>query len=77
MRVALVHDFVAHRGGEAVLLELARMFPGAVIYTLVADADRIHPELMAHDIIEPAIYSISARFPGSVSAVFAALSRRD
>lgn len=46
MRVALVHDWlVAHRGGEAVLLALARMFPEAPIFTLVADCDKIHPEL--------------------------------
>lgn len=48
MRVALVHDWlVAHRGGEKVLLELARMYPDAPIYTLVADRSRIHEELAA------------------------------
>ncbi len=45
-RVALVHDWlVAHRGGEKVLLELARLFPAASIYTLVFDRSRVHPEL--------------------------------
>ncbi len=46
MQVALVHDWlVAHRGGEQVLLELARMHPGAPIFTLVCAPERIHPEL--------------------------------
>ena len=46
MRVALVHDWlVAHRGGEAVLLELARLFPHAPIYTLVCEPSKIHHEL--------------------------------
>lgn len=45
-RVALVHDWlVTHRGGEQVLLEIARAFPSAPIYTLVCDRDSIHPEL--------------------------------
>ena len=35
MRVALVHDWLTGtRGGEKVLLELVRMFPGAPIFTL-------------------------------------------
>ncbi len=45
-RVALVHDWLVNqRGGENVLLELARMFPEAPIYTLVCDRNSIHPEL--------------------------------
>ncbi|HET6343558.1 MAG TPA: glycosyltransferase, partial [Myxococcota bacterium] len=44
--VALVHDWlVSQRGGENVLLTLARMFPEAPIYTLVHGAGRVHPEL--------------------------------
>ena len=51
MRVALVHDWlVAHRGGEAVLLELARMFPEAPIFTLVLERDNIHPDLAKREI---------------------------
>ena len=35
MRVALVHDWLTGtRGGEKVLLELVRMFPGAPVFTL-------------------------------------------
>ena len=50
-RVVLVHDWLVNqRGGENVLLELARMFPKAPIYTLVCDRERIHPELAARDI---------------------------
>jgi glycosyltransferase involved in cell wall biosynthesis len=46
MRVALVHDWlVAHRGGEAVLLQLSKMFPDAPIYTLAADQSLMHPLL--------------------------------
>ena len=52
MRVALVHDWlVGHRGGEQVLLELARMYPQAPIFTLVCDRSRLHPELQARTII--------------------------
>ncbi len=62
MKVALVHDWlVAHRGGEAVLLELARLFPDAPIYTLVADTSLIHPELASRDIQT----SFIQRLPGA------------
>ncbi|MEO0815009.1 MAG: glycosyltransferase, partial [Myxococcota bacterium] len=45
-RVALVHDWlVAHRGGEKVLLEIARLFPDAPILTLVFAPELVHPEL--------------------------------
>jgi glycosyltransferase involved in cell wall biosynthesis len=51
MRVALVHDWlVTHRGGEQVLLELARAFPSAPIYTLVYDRKNVHPELQNRDV---------------------------
>lgn len=60
--VALVHDWlVAHRGGEQVLLELARLFPGAPIYTLVCDPRAIHPELHQH----PIQTSFIQRLPGA------------
>lgn len=49
--VALIHDWlVTHRGGEQVLLEIARAFPSAPIYTLVCDRENIHPELARRDI---------------------------
>ena len=61
-RVALVHDWlVGHRGGERVLLELARVFPEAPIYTLVFDRERVHPELGQRDVRQ----SFVARLPGS------------
>jgi glycosyltransferase involved in cell wall biosynthesis len=51
VKVALVHDWlVAQRGGEQVLLELARLFPDAPIYTLVHQPGAVHPELEAHPI---------------------------
>lgn len=50
-RVALVHDWlVAHRGGEQVLLELARAFPSAPIYTLLYDPSDVHPDLVRRDV---------------------------
>ncbi|MEM6531520.1 MAG: glycosyltransferase [Myxococcota bacterium] len=61
-RVALVHDWlVAHRGGEKVLLELARLFPEAPIYTLVFDRRRVHRELAGRTIIT----SFIQRLPGA------------
>ena len=46
MRVALVHDWLTgFRGGEKVLLELARMFPAADLYTLVHVAGTVSPEI--------------------------------
>ncbi|MEC9464441.1 MAG: glycosyltransferase [Myxococcota bacterium] len=59
MRVALVHDWlVAHRGGEQVLLELARMYPDAPIFTLVCDRSKIHPELASRTIVTSAIQRV-------------------
>ncbi|HSI05359.1 MAG TPA: glycosyltransferase, partial [Myxococcota bacterium] len=58
-RVALVHDWlVAHRGGEQVLLELARAFPSAPIYTLVYDPRDVHAELTSRDIRTSLIQSL-------------------
>jgi glycosyltransferase involved in cell wall biosynthesis len=46
MRVALVHDWLTgFRGGEKVLLEFARMFPAADLYTLVHVAGTVSPEI--------------------------------
>ena len=51
MRVALVHDWLTGmRGGEWVLLEIARLFPKAHIYTLVHRKGSIDPELEEHPI---------------------------
>ncbi len=51
MRVALVHDWlVAQRGGENVLLELARLFADAPIFTLVHTPGGVHPDIEAHPI---------------------------
>ncbi|MBC7793911.1 MAG: glycosyltransferase [Clostridia bacterium] len=49
--VALIHDWlITHRGGEQVLLEIARAFPSAPIYTLVCARDNIHSELAHREI---------------------------
>jgi glycosyltransferase involved in cell wall biosynthesis len=51
MRVALVHDWLTGmRGGEKVLLSLARLSPGAPIYTLLHVPGSVHPELEEREI---------------------------
>lgn len=51
MRVALVHDWLTGmRGGEWVLHEIARLFPGAPIYTLVHRPGSVSRELEGHPI---------------------------
>ncbi|MCU0303920.1 MAG: glycosyltransferase [Thermoanaerobaculales bacterium] len=46
MRVALVHDWLTGmRGGEWVLYEIAKLFPGAPIYTLVHRRGSVMPAL--------------------------------
>ena len=52
MRVALVHDWLTGmRGGEWVLAEIAALFPGAPIYTLVHRPGSISGEILDHPII--------------------------
>ena len=51
MRVALVHDWLTGtRGGEKVLLELVRMFPGAPVFTLFHFPGSQPPEIEAAEI---------------------------
>ena len=51
MKVALVHDWLTGmRGGEKVLLSLARLFPDAPIYTLLHVPGSVAPELEAREI---------------------------
>jgi glycosyltransferase involved in cell wall biosynthesis len=51
MRVALVHDWLTGmRGGERVLLSLARLFPDAPIFTLLHLPGSVDPELEARAI---------------------------
>lgn len=48
LRVALVHDWLTGmRGGERVLLELCRLFPGARIHTLLWNRGSVDPEIEA------------------------------
>lgn len=50
-RTALVHDWLTgFRGGEQVLLSLARMFPEAPIFTLLHVKGSLPPELEAREI---------------------------
>ena len=51
LRVALVHDWLTGmRGGEKVLLALARLFPEAPIFTLLHVQGSVAPELEAREI---------------------------
>ncbi len=51
MKVALVHDWLTGmRGGEKVLLALARIFPDAPIFTLLHVPGSVHAELEARRI---------------------------
>jgi len=61
VKTALVHDWLTGmRGGEKVLLSLARLFPTAPIFTLVHVKGSVSPELEARDIRT----SFLQRFPG-------------
>lgn len=81
MKVALVHDWLTgQRGGEQVLLRLARLFPRAPIYTLVHAPGSVAPELEAR----PIVTSWVQRAPGSprrfrylLPALFAAVRSLD
>jgi glycosyltransferase involved in cell wall biosynthesis len=49
--VALAHHWlVGMRGGEKVLEQIAQLFPGAPICTLVAEPERLSPALRRHEI---------------------------
>jgi glycosyltransferase involved in cell wall biosynthesis len=51
MKVALVHDWLTGmRGGEKVLLSLARLFPDAPIHTLLHVRGSVRPELESREI---------------------------
>jgi glycosyltransferase involved in cell wall biosynthesis len=51
VRVALVHDWLTGmRGGEKVLLSLARIFPDATLFTLLHVKGSVAPELEAREI---------------------------
>jgi len=50
--VGLVHDWLTgQRGGENVLLEIARLFPGAPIYTLFHFPGSVDPEIERHPVV--------------------------
>ncbi len=59
--VALVHDWLTgQRGGENVLAEMAKLFPGAPIYTLFHFPGSVSPEIESH----PIVSSYLQRAPG-------------
>jgi len=60
VKVALVHDWLTGmRGGEWVLHEIARLFPEATIYTLVARRGAVSPKLESHPIRTSWLQSLS------------------
>ena len=60
--VALAHHWmVSMRGGEKVLEQIGGMFPGAPIYTLVANPSRLSAALQSH----PIRTSLLQRLPGA------------
>lgn len=62
MRVALVHDHLTQNGGaERVLLEMMSVYPKAPVYTLVYDAERVHPCFREADVRT----SLLQRMPGA------------
>ncbi|OGD34752.1 hypothetical protein A2988_04640 [Candidatus Azambacteria bacterium RIFCSPLOWO2_01_FULL_46_25] len=51
MRVAFVHDYLTQFGGaERVLLALAELFPGAPLYTLLYDPEKMAPWFAHRDV---------------------------
>lgn len=63
MKVALIHDHLAQEGGaEKVLQILAKIFPEAVIYTLLYDQKNVDKNFKNHKIET----SIIQRLPGGV-----------
>ncbi len=51
LNIALAHHWlVGMRGGEKVLEQICRVIPGAPIYTLVAQPERLSPTLRSHPI---------------------------
>lgn len=60
--MALLHYWLlTMRGGERVLAELCRMFPGADVYTHAFNCAHLVPEITVHPIYE----SLIARLPGA------------
>jgi len=63
MKVALVHDYLLRMGGaERVLLELAKLYPEAPIYTLLCDKQKIFPFFPKAEIRT----SFLQKFPGFI-----------
>jgi glycosyltransferase involved in cell wall biosynthesis len=59
LRVALVHDWLTGmRGGERVLEQLCRLFPDAVIYTLIHVPGRVSPTIERHRIRTSALQRV-------------------
>lgn len=62
MKVALVHDWLTGtRGGEKVLLELVRLFPGATIFTLFHFPGTVPAEIEACEIRTTFLQKLVAR----------------
>jgi len=65
MKTALIHYWMtAMRGGESVLAELCRLYPGADIFTHAWNRDRLREPFSSHKVTETFI----ARLPGARNA---------
>ena len=56
MRVALIHYWLVRmRGGERVLEAILDLYPGAVIFTHIADREHLSEKILSHEIRETSI----------------------
>mgnify|MGYP001353330743 CR=1 FL=1 len=59
LKVALVHDWlVSQRGGEHALLQIAKLFPDAPIFTLAHKSGSVAPEIESHPIVTSFIQNL-------------------
>lgn len=76
MRIALVHDWLNHKrgGAEAVLFELAKLYPEADIYTLVYRPDYF-PELADRNVITSNLQHYPKKFRDNPKYLLPAIAR--
>lgn len=76
MRIALVHDWLNHKrgGAEAVLFELAKLYPEADIYTLVYRAEYF-PELVTRNVITSSLQSYPKKLRNNPKYLLPAIAK--
>lgn len=63
MKVAIVHDWLTGiRGGEKVLEQILMLYPGADIFTLICDRDKLTPSILKYKIHTSFLQSIPGIF---------------